>query len=360
MTRIGIEEEFVLLDSATLVPIAISDDDRRTISDQPTSGRIMPEFLTCQLECATDPVATLAEADAQVRHLRGLIGALAGRHQAVAAASGSPFAATGSLGVARSAHYDVVSAHLAHLTRGHEVNGLHVHVEIPDEEERVRSLNRVRGWLPVLLALTGNSPFADGIDTRFASWRSVVIRRLPSSWTPPRFHDMDDYRAQTDRLIALGAIADRASVSWAARISDRFPTVELRVFDAQLFPEDTLFASALARALAANKEAPGSTLSADVLDESLWTAARYGLDARLLDPTTGEVTEARILAAALLELVGPVLDEFGDRSFVEDRLARIRRDGTGADRQRRAYASEGVAGLRQLYRNGVTPLVSAP
>jgi carboxylate-amine ligase len=352
MARFGIEEEFVFLDDATLVPIGLSDADRVDLADRAARGRVLAEYLTCQVECVTDPVSTLTEAGAQLRHLRSLVGEHAAGHSAVAAASGTAFATTGSLTVVSAPHYDDVAAHLAHITRGHEVNGLHVHVEIDDDEERVRALNRVRGWLPVLLALTGNSPFADGVDTRFASWRSVVIRRLPSSWSPPRFHDLDDYRAQVDRLIELQAIADAASLSWAARVSDRFPTVELRVFDAQLQPDDALFAAALARAIAVTGDLRASHARIDQLDASLWTAARHGMDARLVDPASAEVSDAWTLASAMLDAVRPVLEEHGDLAFVEDRLARIRSDGTGADRQRAAFASDGVAGLGRLYRAG--------
>jgi len=352
MARFGIEEEFVFLDDATLVPIGISDADRQVLAHRAAQGRVLAEYLTCQVECVTDPVETLAEAGAQVRHLRGLVGEHAAERGAVAAASGTAFATTGSLTVVSAPHYDDVAAHLAHITRGHEVNGLHVHVEIDDDEERVQALNRVRGWLPVLLALTGDSPFADGVDTRFASWRSVVMRRLPSSWSPPRFHDLDDYRSQVGRLIELHAIADAASLSWAARVSERFPTVEIRVFDAQLHPDDTLFAAALTRAIAVTGDLRASHARIDQLDASLWTAARHGMDARLVDPASAEVSDAWTLAGALLDAVRPALEEHGDLAFAEDRLALVRSDGTGADRQRAAFESGGVSGLSRLYREG--------
>lgn len=352
--RFGIEEEFVLLDDESLGPIGLDDAARRDVAAGATRGRVLAEYLTCQLECVTDPVHTLDDARAQLEHLRGLLGDLAAQHGAVAAASGTPFATTGALVISPSPHYDVVAGHLAHITRGHEVNGLHVHVEIVDDEERVRALNRLRGWLPVLLALTGNSPFADGVDTRFASWRSVMIRRLPSSWTPPLIRDFDDYHAQVDQLLELRALPDRASLSWAARISDRFPTVEVRVFDAQLHPDDSLFAAALTRAIATTADLPTSAVGVDGLDASAWTAARQGMDARVLHPDTGEVTEVTAAVTRILDAVRPTLDELGDLPFVEDRIARIRTEGTGAERQRRAFALSGAEGLRRLYLDGTT------
>lgn len=365
MARIGIEEEFVLLDEDTLVPLAMSADTVARITAPRSIGQVMPEFLTCQLECATDPVDTRADAAAQLHDLRAALGAHAAPLHTVVASTGTPLATTRSLAVSSSAHYDAVAEQLAHITRGHVVNGLHVHVEVPDAENRVRALNRVRGWLPVLLALTGNSPFAEGIPSGFASWRSILIRRLPASWSPPHFRDLDDYRAQVEHLIAIGAIPEASSLSWGVRISERFPTVEVRVCDAQLDVEDTLFAAALVRAAVLSEDGGGlpggvgpggvGPGGVDAIDASLWTAARRGMDARLLDPTTGQVADAWTLAARLLDVAGPVLQEHGDAEFVADRLARIRVDGTGAQRQERAYAQHGLAGLSALYRTSTEP-----
>lgn len=352
--RFGIEEEFVLLDAESLVPLAMGDGAKERITGRSSLGEVMAEYLTCQLECATDPLSSLNEAEAQLRHLRGLVSALAEEHGAVATASGTPFATTRTLAVSPSAHYEEVSAQLGHITREHEVNGLHVHVEVPDPDERIRALNRLRGWLPLLLALTGNSPFANGLDSGFASWRSILIRRLPSSWCPPRFRDLDDYHAHVAQLVDLRAIAEPASLAWAVRLSERFPTVEARVFDAQLEPEDTLFAASLTRAIVRTEDGAASIGELDGIDASLWMAARNGMDARIVDPTTGTVSAAWDVADRMLSAIAPALEEAGDAAFVAERLGRLRTEGTGAERQRRVHARGGLAGLRRLYRaNGM-------
>ncbi len=209
MTRFGIEEEFLLLDEDSLVPVALSGDILERIGGEVAAGRVTTEYLASQLEALTDPVRTGAEALQQLTTLRAAIGAEARARRAIAAPTGSPFTTLRSPRLSPSAHYDDVARRLAHLTREHEVNGLHVHVEVPDEEERVRALNRLRAWLPLLLALSTNSPFGNGIDTGFASWRSMLIRRLPSSWCPPRFADVDDYRTRVDQLLELGTIGRR-------------------------------------------------------------------------------------------------------------------------------------------------------
>lgn len=352
--RFGVEEEFVLLDDATLVPIGMSHGTRERITGRRAGGEVMPEYLTCQLECVTEPALTRADAAAQLRRMRSLLATHADLQGAIAAPSGTPFISPGGLVVSPSAHYDEVATQLAEITREHEVNGLHIHVEVTGgDEERVRALNRVRGWLPAMLALTGNGPFAHGRHSGFASWRSILIRRLPSSWCPPHFRDLADYRARVAHLIDLGAIGDAASVAWAVRLSDRFPTVEVRVFDAQLTTEDTLFAAALTRALILTEDALGMPAAElDAIDASLWIAARRGPGARIVDPTTGEVAALWDVAAKMIAHALPLLAEHEDDDFVADHLERIRVDGTGAQRQERAYERDGIDGLRALYLAG--------
>lgn len=359
MARFGIEEEFVLLDEKTLVPLAMTPESRARLVGIRPAGEVTPEYLTCQLETATAPLDTRADAVRQLRALREMLGSQAADHGAMVAPTGTPFIAPHRFVVSRSPHYDAVSDHLAEITREHEVNGLHVHVEVTDDEERVRAVNRVRPWLPVLLALTGNAPFTKGRPSGFASWRSILIRRLPSSWSPPRFADLSDYRSRVAELVAMGAISDASSLSWTIRLSENFPTVEVRVCDVQLTVEDTLLAVALIRALVLSDELGDSpTVSLDSIDSSLWTASRQGPDARIIDPRSGEVSTAQDVLTAMLERLAPTLRQHGDDEFVADAVARIRAEGTGAQRQLRAHAERGVDGLRELYRAGTAPLSS--
>ena len=362
MARFGVEEEFVVLDEETLVPLALDRDTRESLVGSRHGGTITPEYLTSQLEIATAPLSTVAEATEQLGALRATLDEHVSRQRAVVVATGTPFLASPHPEIFPLAHYDAVADILGEITRGHEVNGLHVHVEVPAEEERVRALNRAARWMPMLLAMTGNSPFAGGRLTGFASWRSVVIRRLPTAWTPPRFHDYSDYRARVDALLALGGITEESSLGWTLRLSARFPTVEVRVCDAQLDVEDSLLAAALCRAIVTAADLDdGPEIGSDAIDASLWTAARYGMRARILDPTTGEAAAADVVLDRMLQRIAHQLAESGDAEFVEGMLARVLRDGTGADRQLRAHARGGVAGLRDLYRSTTRDLrTSAP
>ncbi|MFF1539083.1 YbdK family carboxylate-amine ligase [Microbacterium sp. NPDC058269] len=360
MARFGIEEEFLFLDEHSLAPVALATGTRERITRLRTGGEVTTEYLTSQIECLTEPVSTAADAEAQLTHLRGLIGWHAQDQHAIAAGTGTPFVTTRSSAVSPSSHYDDVAAQLGHLTRDHEVNGLHVHVEVADDEERVRAFDRVRGWLPVLLALTGNSPFVNGRDSDFASWRSIQIRRLPASWAPPRFRDYDDYRAGVQRLIDVGALTDAASLSWAVRISERYPTVEVRVFDAQLTAEDSVFAALLSRAIVITDDQPHADIGTDGIDVSLWTAARRGMGARLIDPTTGEADDAWAVADRMLAMIAPALRDLGDEDRVREGIERLRALGSGADRQRRAVDEGGVPALADLFRTGTTAPFPTP
>lgn len=351
MARFGIEEEFVLLDHTSLAPLAMSPHAHARIIGEHAGGRISPEYLMCQLETATSPLRTMADAEEQLHALRTHVADHAATDGAIAASTGTPFIVPARVDLAPSEHYVVVAELLGEITREHQANGLHIHVEVPDDEERVRALNRIRGWMPALLALTGNAPFSHGRDSGFASWRSILIRRLSTCWTPPRFADLADYRSRIDRLVDIGLIAEASSLGWTVRLAERYPTVEVRVFDVQLTVDETLLAAALTRALVLTDELGGAAdIGLDAIDASLWTAARRGPDARIIDPTSGEDAPVRDVIDRMLVRLRPILEQFGDDELVADGIARLRADGTGAQRQLRAYAERGVDGLRDLYR----------
>lgn len=346
MTRFGIEEEFQLLDEETLVPVPLGSAAYAALPSG--AGAVAEEFLTSQVEFATSPVATIAHAADELHAFRQALSVFAHRHRAVVIGSGTPFGRGPEASVSPSERYGTLAHWLGHIVDSHHADGLHVHVEVPDDEARVRALNAVRPWMPTLLALSGNSPYADGHDTGHHSWRSIIMRRFPLAGCPPCFHDVDDYRTAVDRLVAQRVIPDVASVSWALRISDTYPTVELRLFDAQLTVDDGLLLAALSRALVASAPTDSPAQDTDTVQFSMWAASREGLDATLVHPETDELVSARDVVALLLQTLAPVLEESGDLAFVQEHLARILRSGTGAERQRAAFAENGVAGLRGL------------
>lgn len=348
VARFGIEEEFLLLDEAALIPLSADELVQRVRGPVSGGGVIASEYLTSQFECATEPVHTLADARRQLQTMRSRITELAPLGSLVAA-TGAPFAQPSAPVVSSSEHYDDVSTLLGELTRQHAVNGLHVHIEVIGDEERLQALRRLRPWLPLLLALSANSPFAYGVPSHLASWRSILIRRLPVSWAPPAFHDADDYHSTVDRLVRAQLLPSRASVAWAVRLSEQYDTVEVRVADAQLTVPDALLLAALMRGIVVGDELGDDAPAAPELDASMWLAARRGMDARLLT-ADGDVEDAWSSAERLVQGIRSVLDELGDIDFVEQQLERMRREGTGSHRQLRAHGSGGVPALAELYR----------
>jgi len=346
-TRFGIEEEFVLLDAGTLSPVS-AGGLRESIPPSDADGaRFSAEFATSQIETATEPVRSLSEAAQQVERMRRMLAEHA-PSETVVAATGAPFTMAGPAQISSSPHYDDVSALIGRLASEHIVNGLHVHVEVSDDEERIRALRRLREALPVLLALSANSPFAGGVSSGLASWRSTQIRRLPVSWGPPAFRDADEYHRTVDQLVSVGLLPARSSVSWAVRLSDRYETVETRVCDAQLRTDDTLLLAALTRAIVVTENRVEHPMTPEMLDGSLWLAARHGMKARL--PSVHVDAETAWNAVErMLDDIGPVLDELGDAEFVRDRLDRLRMEGTGSQRQLRAYETGGAGGLARLF-----------
>ncbi len=352
--RFGIEEEYVLLDRDALVPVSGGDDRYAMFGEVPNGGRICAEYLSSQFECATTPLTSLQDAGEQLIGMRALLGGFAAERHALLGATGSPFATAGRAQISPSPHYDDVFELLGQLTQEHEVNGMHVHVEVADDEERVRALRRVRSRLPVLLALSANSPFAYGMHSGLESWRSVLIRRLPVSWSPPAFADADDYHRTVQRLVDIGALPVASSASWAVRLSENYDTVEVRVADVQLTVPDALLLAALMRGIVCTSDLTDERQREEELDASIWMAARHGMDARFLT-VDGGLETAWDAVGRMLSGIRPALREFGDEDFVDDQLARIRREGTGSRRQAAAHAAGGVDGLRALYAAGAAP-----
>jgi carboxylate-amine ligase len=347
MTQFGVEEEFFLLDPVSLAPSGSGHRTARALTDSHGPGDITSEFLTCQIEHSSAPAETIADMERQLRRARTAIAQQAAAEGVILGPVGTPYA-DGDAQISPSGRYRTIAKWLADISGGHHVCGLHIHVEIDDVEARVQALNRLRPWLPVLLSMAGNSPFWHSRVTGFQSWRSILMRRLPTMGCPPAFRDHDHYESHRDHLIRVGAAPDAASLSWTARLSERYPTVELRVFDAQLDVQDTLLLATVARALLRTDLPLAVQLDTDLIDAMLWMAAREGLNTAVIDPTSGQASTARLLVQALLVLLEPALTETGDFEFVQDAFGRLRTEGTGADRQLDALRNKGLVGLSAL------------
>ncbi|GAB2586141.1 putative glutamate--cysteine ligase 2 [Paractinoplanes abujensis] len=342
---LGVEEEFLLLDPHTGENAPLAE---KVAAELPADlrRRYRREFRPSMVELVTDVCTGLGELREQLLTARRTTAGLA-------TAAGASLAAVGATPVAESqrepaddTRFRKIVDHYGPIARDPAVCGCHVHVGIPTVELAVEVCTRLRGSLPMLQALAANSPRCEGADTGYASWRSIQLERWPSMGPWPHVRSVADYDRIIRTLIASGEMMDESMIFYYSRPSANFPTVEIRVADVCLTADDTVLVAALARGLIgaaiADAEAgrPAPEIPDVVLHGAHWNAARDGLGGTLLDPVAGQARPAWDMIGDLLDRVAPVLREHGDLTFVEAGLDRVRREGTGADRQRRWPATE--------------------
>jgi carboxylate-amine ligase len=356
-TTFGIEEEFMLLEPVTLRPVDAARLAMTAMSRAGSRGTATAEFFASQVEHPSPVFTTMTEASDALRAFRAGLCAAAGDLGLLAGGVGAPFDLAADAALTDEPRYREIASHFGAIVPDHQINGLHVHVGVPSRDAAVSAMNVLRPWLPTLLALSANSPFWRGADTGFDSWRAIHGRRWTTFGVPPRFTDAADYDARTAALRGVGGTSDAGTLNWVARPSERFPTVEVRVFDAQLDARTSVALAALVRGLVGSgglvDSGAGGELLAEqeLLDAALWHAARDGLGGELVDPRTGTLRPAATVVEALVERAGAGLERHGDTAEVAAVIADVLAEGNGATRQRRAFASDGVAGLAELVRS---------
>lgn len=351
----GVEEEFLLLDAATGMPSDGADDMVAALSGL----RAEYEFFHSQLETATPVCDTADEAFASLGEFRAAASRAATEHGLVLAGTGSPPIGGEIPGrVTANPRYHDIHATMRGMVHRYYSTGTHVHVEVPSRDAGVAVMNRIAHWSPVLVALTANSPLWYGEDSGYASWRYLQLQQWPSAGYPPAFADAAAYEEVVDGLVREGALMDKALVNWSIRLSEKFPTVELRTADAQLESGDAVVFGLLLRALvhrALHEREAGAApvaVQRDLLRGAHWVAARNGLRSELVDPVAGEPRPAFDVIDAFVEHLRPSLEATGDIAHVEAFISKRRADGGAAALQLRAWESGGIEALLELYRRG--------
>lgn len=353
MITLGVEEEYLLLDPGSGFPVPAADAVCTAAGLQPAleSAEVQRELLRAQLEVATPVCETLDEVGGHLLRLRDALGTAAeqvGCHLVATAAA--PYSGDAPTEITDTPRYRGLYQSAPQLVDEQLICGMHVHVGVPDRPTGVAVLNQLRPWLSVLVAMSANSPFWRGRDTGFASWRTVVFGRWPVSGPPPAFADAAEYDRRVRALVTGGAIGDVRQVYWQTRLSERYPTVEVRAPDVQLRVEEAVMLAGLIRGLAqtaiwaheAGEPLP-QTLP-EIVAAAGWHAARHGLDSSLIG-SGGKPITAREAARALLRHVLPALTEYGDADQVAGLVEQMLHDGNGSRRQRRALADSGPQGL---------------
>ena len=338
---VGVEEEFQLVDPKTL-GLAPLISEVLAASWPGEEAFVTSELSSSCLETRSPVYGTVSELAAALPSLRQRVNALAKRGGARLAAAGThPFSDPSDGPVSEGEHYRRVEEEMGWVARTQAIYGLHVHVAVPDEEAAIRAVGSLAEHVPLLIALSANSPFWRGQDTRLASTRIKIFDLFPRSGLPPAFHTWGEFEGHVERLVAAGSIPDYTWCWWDVRPHPRFGTVEVRVLDAQTEPSRTASLAALIQCLVAGTV--GETAAPEdplLISENKWRATRYGLDATFYDFASGRSTKARQAARALVEDLRPVSQDLGCEEELGGVLE-IVDGGTGAERQRAIFAEHG-------------------
>jgi glutamate---cysteine ligase / carboxylate-amine ligase len=344
---IGIEEELMILDAETLELSNSIETMLEAVSG--ADGQVKPELMESVLEVATKPCRTIGEAGAELRGLRAKVADTAReRGLAIGSAGTHPFAMWEDQRiVARPRYRDLVAA-LRFV-----IFGVHVHIGLDDPDKAIHVANGMRVHVPMLLALSANSPFWRADASGLLSTRTPIFRAFPRVGIPPLYEDFDDYSRRVAFMVESRAIEDYTYLWYDVRPHPNFGTVEVRAMDAQTRVEHTLAIAALVQCLVkelAEHFEAGKQLSHypyEMLDENKWLAARHGLEGELVDlPSTARVS-TRELVRRVAKRVRPHAEELGaaeDLDYLEDLLER----GNGAARQVVVY--EANHDLREVMR----------
>jgi carboxylate-amine ligase len=346
---VGVEEELMILDSSSLDLVNAIES---ILGEDPPSGQIQPELLESVLEIATSPCPTVPALAVELASLRAFARDRARREGLEIGSAGThPFARWEDQRVVSDDRYRGLIQSLGFVARQELVFGMHVHVGLADPEEAIYVANALREHVPLLIALSANSPLWRGAPTGLMSSRVPIFRAFPRVGLPPRFDGWQDFARRVDAMSDAGLIEDYTYLWYDVRPHPRLGTVEIRAMDSQTRVEHTVSLTALVVSLVkllvesyqrgvTQRESPW-----EILDENRWLAARHGLDAELLDHSCGRRRGVRELSREMLAQLQPHARELGcerELAGVED----ILRSGNGALRQQMVY--EANHDLREL------------
>jgi len=344
---IGVEEEYQIVDPASRElrqrAARILPEARGAVGDV-----VANELYLSQIEIGTSVCHTLAEVRAELVRLRRAVIEAAGREGCRIASAGThPFSKWEDQRLTPKERYGTILEEFQQLTREQIIFGCHVHVGIADRDEAIRVMNRARPWLAPILALSANSPFWLGRDTGYASYRTELFGRFPMAGIPAPMASRAEFDGVVADLVAIDSIADASKIYWDVRPSSHFETLEFRVADVCSTVDETVMIAGLCRGLALACQGatalddPSAEVRPELLRAAKWRAARFGLDADLIDLRAKKPAPARQVVEDLLTFVRPGLESLGEWDEVAGLARRTLDQGNGARRQRLAFERAG-------------------
>jgi len=360
---VGVEEEYQLVDDVA----GELRSSARDVLAFDWSAEIRGELQETTLEIGTRVCTSMEAVEEELRRLRLQVAATAAAHDLrIVAAGVHPFSRWEGHERSREPRYVRIEREYGRIARDEHNFGMHIHVAVPERLDRIPLLNAVRGYIPHLIALCCSSPFYEGEETGYASYRLILWRRWPGNGVPPLLESTEEYRRFVDVLLRARAIPDERSIYWSVRPHAIYPTLEFRATDACPRADDAAAVAALARALVVAAAlgrlpewAPSgfSTGAAHaLLAENEWRAARDGLAAWLVAPDAPDVrVPVRDAIRELVARLAPILESLGDGAAVE-RIDALLERGNAADRMRQVYRDSGDLGVVVRWLAGETML----
>ena len=342
---LGVEEEYMLLDADSFDLVQHIDTVLAAVAGHELEPRINAELMQSVLEIATPVCHTPADVAHQLQRLRGYVCEVAReRGMRVGSAGTHPFSLFEQQRITAKDRYHSLVDQLQYIARRELIFGMHVHVAVDDPEKAIQVVNSLIGHLAELVALSASSPFWRGEATGLRSSRHMVFAAFPRSGPPPRFRDYADYAEVVGQLERTGCIADYTHIWWDIRLHPRLGTIEIRICDAVTRLDDVIAITALCQALVkhyserfgAGEEIP--SFHRILTTENKWLAARYGLDAPVMDLHTGRRNRIPVAQAIrrTVRMVEPHARELGSEAELAGVEAILRR-GNGADGQLRVF-----------------------
>jgi glutamate---cysteine ligase / carboxylate-amine ligase len=348
---IGVEEELMILDAETL---GLAQKIEAILGAVPggLEGEVKPELMQAVLEIATTPCPDVSSAAAQLARLRSEVSSIAEAQElAIGGAGTHPFARWEDQLIVDRPRYRDLAHELAYIARRELIFGTHVHVGIEGADRAIYVADGIRRYIPLLLALSSNSPFWRGVHTGMMSSRTPVFRAFPRVGVPPHYGTWEIYSNRVEQMMRAGAIEDYTYMWWDVRPHPNFGTVEVRVFDQQTRLDHTIALAALTVSLAHRLSGlfdsgePLVEQPTELIDDNKVRAALRGMEGDLIDFRAGHSLPAPQMAERMLDELAEHADELGCRAELEG-VRDLLEHGTGARRQLDMFERSGdVEGL---------------
>jgi carboxylate-amine ligase len=339
---LGVEEEYMVVDPRTR---ELTSHDQKIVemASHVTKDSVKAEMHQAVVEVGTGICKDVSQAHDEIRGLRKLVAEIAGSlNLRIGAAGTHPFSHWSKQLITPNPRYDEIVQEMQEAARSNLIFGLHVHVGIADKNMAIHIQNTVRYFLPHVYALSCNSPFWEGRNTGFKSFRTKVFDKFPRTGIPDRFEGWDDFKNYVNLLIQTNCIDNAKKIWWDVRVHPFFDTIEFRICDVPMRIDETIAITAVFQALVVKlyklrlQNMSFIMYTRALINENKWRASRYGLDGKLIDFGKQVELDTRVLILELLDFIDDVVDELGSRKAI-NYIHTILEKGTGADRQLAVY-----------------------